>query len=40
MELDAGVCSRTECIKGADDAALCAKVVVVQAMLLEPVHFV
>lgn len=39
MELEAGVCSHTECIKGADDAGLCAKVVLVQAMLLEVVHF-
>lgn len=38
MELEAEVCSRTECIKGADDAGLCAKVVLVQAMLLEAVH--
>lgn len=39
MELEAGVCSRTECIKGADDAGLCAKVVLVQTMLLKVVHF-
>jgi hypothetical protein len=39
MKLEAGVCNRTERIKGTDDAGLCAKVVLIQAVLLEAVHF-